>query len=241
MDLMTSEGESAIGGEDELRSHFGEISPLAVHKVVSRLDTFCRDFIGLSPFLVLASSDREGRADASPRGDAPGFVQVLDDRTLLIPDRRGNNRVDSFGNILTAPDVGLIFMVPGINETLRVNGTGRITRDATLLAPLVAQGKVPTIGLLVEVEEVFFHCGKALMRSKLWDPATRVERATFPTLGRILAEQTRRDRGRGGRDDHGRGLPDAPLLIGYASSASASAPRSGATTSQSWSAARSVV
>ncbi len=192
MDLMTPQDGTAIQDGDELRSHFGEISPLAVHKVVTRLDAFCRDFIALSPFLVLASSDREGRADASPRGDAPGFVQVLDDRTLLIPDRRGNNRVDSFGNILTAPGVGLIFLVPGINETLRVNGTARITRDATLLGPLAAQGKVPTVGLLVEVEEIFFHCGKALMRSKLWDPATRVERGTFPTLGRILAEQTRR-------------------------------------------------
>lgn len=192
MDLMTLEDETAIQDGDELRSHFGVISPLATHKVITRLDTFCRDFIALSPFLVLASSDREGRADASPRGDAPGFVQVLDDRTLLIPDRRGNNRVDSFGNILTSPGVGLIFLVPGINETLRVNGTARITRDVTLLAPLVAQGKVPTVGLLVEVEEIFFHCGKALMRSKLWDPATRVERSTFPTLGRIIAEQTRR-------------------------------------------------
>lgn len=192
MDLTTLEDETAIQDGEELRSHFGDISPLATHKVITRLDMFCRDFIALSPFLVLASSDREGRADASPRGDAPGFVQVLDDRTLLIPDRRGNNRVDSFGNILTSPGVGLIFLVPGINETLRVNGTASITRDATLLTPLAAQNKVPTIGLLVEVEEIFFHCGKALMRSKLWDPATRVERGTFPTLGRILAEQTRR-------------------------------------------------
>lgn len=191
MDLTIPEDETAIRHGDELRSHFGAISPLAVHKVVTRLDGFCRDFIALSPFLVLASSDREGRADASPRGDAPGFVQVLDDSTLLIPDRRGNNRVDTFGNILASPGIGLIFLVPGINETLRVNGTGRITRDAALLGPLAAQGKVPTIGLLVEVEEIFFHCGKALMRSKLWDPATRVERGTFPTLGRIIAEQTR--------------------------------------------------
>lgn len=190
MDLST-ETEPTIHDTGELRSHFGPVNPLAEHKVMKRLDHFCRDFIALSPFLVMASSDGRGGSDASPRGDAPGFVQVLDERRLLIPDRRGNNRVDSFGNILAVPGIGLIFMVPGINETLRVNGTARITRDAALLAPLAAQGKVPTIGLLVEVEEVFFHCGKALMRSKLWDASSQVERDRFPTLGRIIAEQTR--------------------------------------------------
>ena len=175
---------------DELRQEFGPINPLADKKVLDRLDGFCRDFIALSPFLVLASSDGEGRADASPRGDAPGFVAVIDDHTLLIPDRLGNKRVDSFGNILAAPGVGLIFMVPGINETLRVNGRASLTRDASLLEPLVAQGKVPTVGLLVEVDETFFHCGKALIRAKLWDAAVQVERDVFPTLGRIIAEQT---------------------------------------------------
>ena len=190
--MTLSVDEPTIHDGDELRSHFGAVNPLAAHKVLPRLDAFCRDFIALSPFLVLASSDGRGGADASPRGDAPGFVQVLDDATLLIPDRRGNNRVDSFGNILTSPGIGLIFLVPGINETLRVNGTARITRDAALLEPLVAQGKVPTVGLLIDVAEVFFHCGKALMRSKLWDSGAQVERDRFPTLGRIIAEQTRR-------------------------------------------------
>ena len=174
-----------------LRAHFGEVSPLAKSKVLPRLDAFCRDFIALSPFLVLATSDGEGRADASPRGDAPGFVQLLDDATLLIPDRRGNNRIDSFVNLLTAPGVGLIFLVPGINETLRVNGTGRVTTQDDLLGPLVAGGKVPTVGLLVAVEEAFFHCGKALMRANLWAGESRVERGRFPTLGRIIAEQSR--------------------------------------------------
>lgn len=191
MTLMT-EPDETIRDEGELRSQFGPISPLAEHKVQTQLDHFCRDFIALSPFLVMASSDGNGTADASPRGDAPGFVRVVDDRTLLIPDRRGNNRIDSFTNLLHSPGVGLIFLVPGINETLRVNGTARVTRDATLLEPLAAQGKVPTIGLLVAVEEVFFHCGKALMRSKLWDPTTQVDRMRFPSLGRIIAEQTKR-------------------------------------------------
>ncbi len=182
--------EPPIRTQDELRREYGPIHPLADKKVLDVLDGFCRDFIALSPFLVLASSDGEGRADASPRGDAPGFVAVLDPRTLLIPDRLGNKRVDSFANILRSPGVGLIFMVPGINETLRVNGRASITRDAALLAPLAAQNKIPAVGLLVQVEETFFHCGKALMRSKLWDPSQQVERHTFPTLGRIIAEQT---------------------------------------------------
>ena len=180
-----------IGDAEALRKHIGTVSPLAQDKVLDRLDRFCRDFIALSPFLVLASCDSEGRADASPRGDEPGFVRVLDDRTLLIPDRRGNNRVDSFGNILSAPGVGLVFMVPGIPETLRVNGKGRATRDAELLAPSTMQGRAPVTGLLVAVEEAYFHCGKALIRSKLWDPAAQVPRSSFPTLGRIIADQTK--------------------------------------------------
>lgn len=175
-----------------LRTHFGPVSQLAKAKTLSRLDHYCRDFIALSPFLVLATSDGQGNMDASPRGDAPGFVQVLDDTTLLIPDRRGNNRVDSFANVLASPGVGLIFFVPGINETLRVNGAARITRDPALLEPLAAQGKVPAAALMVEIREAFFHCGKALMRSRLWDSAAQVERDRFPTLGRIIAEQTRK-------------------------------------------------
>ncbi|TNC11667.1 pyridoxamine 5'-phosphate oxidase family protein [Methylobacterium terricola] len=174
----------------DLRDHMGPVSRLAEGKVLARLDAHARAFIALSPFLVAATADAEGRADASPRGDAPGFVQVLDEATLLIPDRRGNNRADSFGNLLAAPGIGLIFLVPGITETLRVNGTARISTDPALLAPLVAQGKVPTTGLLVTVREAFFHCGKAVMRSRLWDPAAQVPRDTFPSLGRVLAEQT---------------------------------------------------
>lgn len=188
---LAEEPGTTVDDAAQLRSLLGEVHPLAEKKVLDRLDRFCRDFIALSPFLVLASADGEGRADASPRGDGPGFVQVLDDRTLLIPDRRGNNRVDSYSNVLSAPGVGLIFFVPGINETLRVNGRARITTDATLLAPLAMQEKAPKLGVIVEVEEAYFHCGKALIRSKLWAPESQVERGSFPTLGRIVAEQTR--------------------------------------------------
>lgn len=188
---LAEEPGTTVDDAAQLRSLLGEVHPLAEKKVLDRLDRFCRDFIALSPFLVLASADGEGRADASPRGDGPGFVQVLDDRTLLIPDRRGNNRVDSYSNVLSAPGVGLIFFVPGINETLRVNGRARMTTDATLLAPLAMQEKAPKLGLIVDVEEAYFHCGKALIRSKLWAPESQVERGSFPTLGRIVAEQTR--------------------------------------------------
>ncbi|TXM66424.1 pyridoxamine 5'-phosphate oxidase family protein [Methylobacterium sp. WL120] len=188
-DVSGTTDDTILDGPEALRAHVGAIRPMAVHKVLPRLDHFARDFIALSPFFVLASMDVEGRADASPRGDAPGFVQILDDATLLIPDRRGNNRVDSFGNVLGNPGVGLIFFVPGIDETLRVNGRAALVTSPDLLAPMAAQGKVPTTGLRVTVEEMFFHCGKALMRAKLWSPAVRVERKSFPSLGRILAEQ----------------------------------------------------
>ena len=174
-----------------LRAHMGAVSPMAARKVLPALDRHCRAFIALSPFLVLASSDAEGRADASPRGDPLGFVHVLNDRTLLVPDRPGNNRVDSFGNVLASPGIGLIFFVPGIDETLRVNGTARLLTDADALAGSSVAGKAPRTGLLVAVEEAFFHCAKALRRARLWDPAAQVERSAFPSLGRIIAEQTR--------------------------------------------------
>ncbi|MDP4022765.1 pyridoxamine 5'-phosphate oxidase family protein [Methylobacterium sp. NEAU 140] len=181
---------ATIRDADALRSHFGAVGPLAAGKVLDHLDDYGRRFVALSPLLVLASAGADGSVDASPRGDAPGFVAMPDARTLVIPDRRGNNRVDSFANILTNPGVGLIFFVPGIDETLRVNGVAEIARDPDLLVPLTAQSKVPAAALVVRVREVFFHCGKALMRAKFWDPAGHVPRATFPSLGRILAEQT---------------------------------------------------
>jgi uncharacterized protein len=179
-----------IGDLESLRAHFGAMTTMAARKIMPRLDRHSRAFIALSPFLVLATADGNGGVDASPRGDAPGFVAMRDDTTLVIPDRPGNRRVDSFSNIIRQPGIGLIFFVPGFDETLRVNGTGRLVTDAALLAPLAAQGKVPATGLLISVTEAFFHCGKALMRAKLWDPSRHVARDSFPTLGRIVAEQT---------------------------------------------------
>jgi PPOX class probable FMN-dependent enzyme len=173
-----------------LRDFYGDVSQLAQMKELTRLDKHCRAFIALSPFLVLATGDGAGRLDASPRGDAPGFVLVLDDTTLLLPDRPGNNRVDSYGNVVANPGVGLIFFVPGIDETLRVNGRASVTTDASLLADAEAMGKVPRAGLLIAVEQAFFHCAKALKRSHLWDASRHVERRSFPSLGKIIADQT---------------------------------------------------
>ena len=160
-----------IENVEQLRESYGAPSERALKKQLSRFDKYCRDFIARSPFLVVASADPSGRCDASPKGDAPGFVQVIDDTTLLIPDRLGNNRIDTLANLIARPGIGLIFFVPGINETLRVNG------------------KVPRSAILVTAEEVYFHCGKALIRSDLWNPDKQVRRLDFPSLGRILADQ----------------------------------------------------
>lgn len=181
--------ESRLTTAEAVHSHYGEPSHMSVAKQLDHLDRHCRAFIALSPFLVIASSDRAGRIDASPRGDAPGFVAVLDERRLLIPDRLGNNRVDTMLNIVENPHVGLLFLTPGLNETLRVNGGVQITTDPVMLSPLAAQGKTPKAGLLVAVEEVYFQCGKAMIRSKLWRPESQTPRGSFPSLGQVLADQ----------------------------------------------------
>ena len=173
----------------EIRGIYGSPNERSLKKQLSRLDQHARAFIARSPFLVIASSDPSGRCDASPKGDMPGFVQVLDDTTLLIPDRLGNNRVDTIGNLIACPGIGLIFFVPGIAETLRVNGRARITTDTALLASSIVNGKAPRSGILVDAEEVYFHCGKALIRADLWNPEKQLKRPEFPSLGRILADQ----------------------------------------------------
>jgi len=175
-----------IGG---IREIYGHPMERTIKKQLPRLEKHSRAFIAMSPFLVMATCDAEGRCDASPKGDAPGFVHVIDDETLLIPDRLGNNRVDSIGNILQHPRIGLIFFVPGIRETLRVNGSAQITVDPALLESAVAQGKAPRSAILVTADEVYFHCGKALIRSELWNPEKHVARDAFPSLGIVIADQ----------------------------------------------------
>jgi uncharacterized protein len=180
-----------IGDEDALRGLYESPMELALLKQLDRLDRHCRNFLAHSPFCVIAST-RSGRGtDVSPRGDAPGFVRVLDDCTIAIPDRPGNNRLDTMSNITTDAEVGLLFFIPGIDETLRVNGTARLSRDPDLLAASAVKGREPRLVILVTVKEAFLHCGKALKRSKLWHGDYRVEKKSFPSLGRMIVEQTK--------------------------------------------------
>jgi PPOX class probable FMN-dependent enzyme len=180
---------SIIEDIGEIREIYGYPMERTVKKQLPRLEKHSRAFIAMSPFIVMATCDAEGRCDASPKGDGPGFVHVLDDETLLIPDRLGNNRVDSISNILEHPRIGLIFFVPGIRETLRVNGRAQITTDPELLKATEANGKLPRSDILVTADEVYFHCGKAIIRSDLWNPEKHVARTDFPSLGIVIAEQ----------------------------------------------------
>ena len=159
----------------------------ATDKVLRALDRHCLALLAASPFCVLATAG-PGGLDASPRGDAPGFLRALDDRTLLLPDRVGNNRLDGMANILADPRVALLVVVPGMDETLRINGTARITDDPRLLAPAAVEGRVPKVGLVIRVEEAFLHCGKAFLRSRLWDPEARVDRKAFPSYPAMLRD-----------------------------------------------------
>ena len=173
----------------ELRTVYREPAARATQKVLDHLDGHCRKFIALSPLCILSSADADGCADASPRGDPPGFVKVLDEKTLLLPDRPGNNQVDSLQNIVDNPGVGLLFFVPGMNETLRVKGKAEIVTDTKLLEPLTVKRRAPLSGLQITVEEAFLHCGRALLRSRLWDPEAQIERSNYPTYGQVLADQ----------------------------------------------------
>jgi PPOX class probable FMN-dependent enzyme len=175
----------------ELEALYGVPAPdaPALLKEAKRLVPPYRAYVEASPFCLVATCG-PGGLDVSPKGDAPGFVKVLDETTLLLPDRPGNNRLDGYRNLLADPRVALIFLVPGCGETLRVNGRAAISTDPAHLALGEAQGRLPKSALVVTVESCFVHCSKALMRSKLWDPATRVDRASLPTLGAILAHLT---------------------------------------------------
>jgi PPOX class probable FMN-dependent enzyme len=187
--MVNVAGGKQIADKKELHDLYGEPLERAVKKQLDHIDQHCRAFIALSPFVVLASSAPDGSCDASPRGDAPGFVAVLNEHTLLLPDRRGNNRVDSLENVVGNPHVGLLFLVPGMDETLRVNGSAQLTTDVSLLEPLAVRGQTPRTGLLVTVSEAYVQCGKALIRSDLWNPDNHIDRSTFPSLGQVLADQ----------------------------------------------------
>jgi PPOX class probable FMN-dependent enzyme len=181
-----------VTSEDELRTVIGgEPSRAAVAKQQVTLDVHCRNFIARSPFLLLATSNAKGQCDVSPKGDGPGFVLVLDEQRLLIPDRPGNKRLDGMRNLLDNPHIGLIFLIPGIEETLRVNGRAWIVRDEELLERCEVRGKVPTLGIGVEVEEAFIHCAKAFKRSGLWEQARWPDLNGMPSAAQILFDHTR--------------------------------------------------
>lgn len=180
-----------INEESQLRELLGEPSRLVQNKSITYLDEHCRDYIAKSPFLILSTADAEGNCDASPRGDAPGFVHVLDDRLLVIPERPGNKRMDSLRNILANPHVGLIFMIPTLEETLRINGRACVIRDAGVLEKMAVNGKVPTIGIGVQVEECYVHCAKAFMRSGLWNPEKWPSQETIPNMAQVLADHVK--------------------------------------------------
>ena len=172
-----------------LRTLYPQPSERALRKQLDRLDEHCRRFIGLSPFLVVASADADGGLDASPRGGEPGFVRVVDEGTLLVPDSPGNNRLDTLTNILDRGRVGILFLIPGVDETLRVNGTARLTDSAQALARFDGERRRPKLAIEVSVREAYLHCAKSLMRAKLWSAESRVERTVLPTINRMIHDQ----------------------------------------------------
>ena len=173
-----------------LRELYAAPKERSVRKQIPFLDAHCRNFIALSPFLVLATSDRDHNMDASPRGGEPGFAKVTENGELLIPDAPGNNRLDSFENIVATGKVGLLFLVPGVDETLRVNGTAALSTSPEDIRACTTERRAPWLVLRVKVQAAYLHCAKAFMRSKLWDPASLVERSALPTMGQMLNDQT---------------------------------------------------
>lgn len=173
-----------------LRLNYEPVHALAVTKQRSTLGPNAEAFIQRSPFLCIGTQGLEGRADVSPRGDAPGFVQILDAGTLAIPDRPGNNRLDTLENIMANPSVGLLFMIPGYDETLRVNGRARLSTQPNLLEAMAVDGRRPRLAIVVEIDEVFLHCAKAFRRSHLWDPAHRQDRSDMPSLIKMILDDT---------------------------------------------------
>ena len=177
--------DAVIDSVDALRALVGDPAEIVCAKIVDRLNDLTRQYIERSPFVLVATSDHHGQCDLSPRGDPAGFVRILDDRTLLLPERPGNRIADTLTNIIANPHVGLLFLVPGATETFRVNGHATLTTDADLLAPCAVDSKVPRLGILVDIEQAYTQCSKAVLRSSLWDPDRFVTQAELPTNGEI--------------------------------------------------------
>jgi uncharacterized protein len=180
-----------VTSAEELRAIIGAPDAPAIKKQIDHLDEHCRQVIALAPLLFISSANADGQCDVSPKGDAPGFVHVLDEKLLAIPERAGNRRTDTMRNILANPQVGLIFIIPGMRETLRINGRATIYRDPELLEAMTFQGKTPLVATVVEAQEVFLHCGRALVRAHIWQTATWPGPAALPSAGQIFADHMR--------------------------------------------------
>lgn len=182
-----------IDSIEALTAKYPPVVERAMLKELKALEKHSRRFIELSPFLVIGTTGKDGRGDNSPRGETPGFVQVLSDKLIAIPDRPGNNRLDTFKNIIANPNVGLLFMIPGVPEILRINGRAELRDDADLMQRFIVNGKLPRLVVLVHVDEAYLHCAKAIMRSGLWDPAAQQARTVLPTMGEMIRDQIGRD------------------------------------------------
>ena len=182
--------QQVISTEAELRQILGDPTESQLTKCIGHLDTHCRAWIERCPFVVICSSDASGTMDVSPKGDPPGFVRVLDDRTLIVPDRRGNRRADTFLNVLQNPNVAMIFLMPRRGETLRVSGKARIVRDDELLSQMAVRDNRPQLALEVTVSQAMFHCGKSMIRSKLWNPEQWPGIIGLPSYAQVLADQS---------------------------------------------------
>jgi PPOX class probable FMN-dependent enzyme len=185
-DAKPAADATAITEEDALRAFVGAPNPLAAGKEKPALDAYTRRYIELCPFLVIASAGADGHLDVSPRGDPPGFVKVIDDTAIALPDRPGNKRVDTMSNLLANPQVSVIFFLPGYEETLRLRGRAALTRDPALLEAMAVDGKAPRLAIRIAIDTVFFHCAKALKRSRLWDPDARIGPGDYPRYAEIV-------------------------------------------------------
>ena len=184
---MNAHDTNAVSSVDQLEQIYGQPIPTSIVKEVDRLNEVYRKLVEAAPFVVIATSGPDG-LDCSPKGDLPGFVRIVDDKTLMIPDRPGNNRLDGFKNLMSDPRIALLFLIPGCAETLRVNGRASVSVDPALRESFAVNGKPARAVLVVDIETVFFHCAKAIVRAKLWDPAAQIDRKDLPSAGKIIAE-----------------------------------------------------
>jgi PPOX class probable FMN-dependent enzyme len=196
--------EHLVTTMEQLETLYGEKMPAAIIKEIDHINFGYRKLIETAPFVAVATGGPEG-LDCSPKGDAPGFVRILDEKTLAIPDRPGNNRIDGFRNIVRDPRIALLFLIPGVGETLRVNGRAAISIDPELMKSFAVNGKLPRCVLIVHVESIYFHCSKAIVRSKLWDVNAQVDRKSLPSTGTIIAELSQ---GRLGGETYDREAPE---------------------------------